>query len=197
MRRFWTGLLIVIVLIGIGFLIWWFLTGGDNTTSTPATTNNPSSNTAAQQAATKEKIRTNWEKFFDGSTPADQKTALLQNGQQFSQTIDAQAQSPTAKQTSANVSNVDLNGSDKAIVTYSINENGQPELKNQTGQAVLENGTWKVSDASFCSLLQLSGSVPPNCPGANSSQTQSQPQGATGQQAPSGQTQSNTAPATQ
>jgi hypothetical protein len=38
---------------------------------------------------------------------------------------------------------------------YNILVSGTPELKNQTGMAVLQNGTWKVSVASFCGLLTI------------------------------------------
>ena len=42
-----------------------------------------------------------------------------------------------------------------ATVTYDILVSGTPELKNQTGTAVLQGGTWKVGVTSFCGLLTL------------------------------------------
>jgi hypothetical protein len=42
-----------------------------------------------------------------------------------------------------------------ADVTYNIVVGGSPALSNQTGTAILQNGTWKVGDASFCGLLAL------------------------------------------
>ncbi len=38
---------------------------------------------------------------------------------------------------------------------YDILVGGTPALKNQTGTAVYQNGTWKVGVASFCGLLTL------------------------------------------
>lgn len=175
------GIVIIILLCVIGFLIWWF---GFRDTSN----NNPVANTGQNTAQqTKDKIRHNWVTFFSGQTPAAQKEALLQNGSQFSQVIEAQAKTPTAKATTASVSDITLNGTGQATVTYTIDINKQPALKNQKGHAILTNGTWKVSDAAFCGLLQLSGNVPPNCPGG-SSNSQAQQQ----QQSQQSQTQSQT-----
>lgn len=173
MRKFWTTTLVIIVLACIGFLIWWFLAGGDDNSTATVSTNNSSSKQSSQQA-TKNAISSNWVKFFAGTTSAQDKVNLLQNGQEFSQTIDAQASSPTAKATSVKVSNVDLSGN-TATVTYTIYINGQATLTNQKGQAVKVGNGWKVSDSAFCSLLSLSGTTPPNCPGG-STQTNTQTQ---------------------
>lgn len=176
MRGFWTGLLILIIIVGGGFAIWWFASGQNN--------NNNSTNTNTPTISTpnaNQQIKTNWTKFFSGSTPAQQKVGLLQNGQEFAQVIQAQAQTPTAKATTATVSNVAVNGN-TATVTYTIDINGKPALSNQKGQAIYTNGVWKVSDTDFCALLKLGGQLPPNCPGGStqkvqpSSQTQTQPQ---------------------
>jgi hypothetical protein len=108
--------------------------------------------------------------FFDGKTSADQKVALLQNGQQFQAVIQAQAGSAIARSAGATVSNVVVNGS-QATVTYTVTLGGQPALTDQRGQAVLEGGSWKVSDASFCQLLVLenggsAAGLPPACAAA-------------------------------
>ena len=108
-------------------------------------------------------IEQNWTAFFSGSTPADQKIGLLENGQRFAQVIKAQANSPLAKQSKAQVSSVTVNGS-RATVKYTITLAGKPALKNQSGTAVKQGGAWKVSDTSFCQLLALQGSPPPPCP---------------------------------
>ncbi|HET9850292.1 MAG TPA: hypothetical protein VFP35_01570 [Candidatus Saccharimonadales bacterium] len=161
--RFWSGIGIIIILIIIALIIWWLVAGNNNNT------NGNNQNSVSSTAQKQNKIRANWVKFFNGATPAQQKVALLQNGQQFSQVIDAQAQSPAAKATTATVSSVAINTPSSATVTYTIYQNKQAVLSKQTGQAVLQNGTWKVSDGAFCNLLGLSGQVPPNCPGGSSS----------------------------
>jgi hypothetical protein len=122
------------------------------TTSNPSTSSTPSVSPASA-------IKSNWQKFFDGSTPAAQKIQLLQNGQQFAQTIQAQAQSPLAKSTAAKVTSVKLTSATTATVKYSILLAKQVALADQTGQAVLQNGVWKVSANSFQALLALEGAA--------------------------------------
>jgi hypothetical protein len=128
--------------------------GSSSATTTSSPT--PSASSTASDAAT---VKANWEKFFAGTTPAAQKIALLENGQQFGQTIQAQAQSPLAQSTAANVSSVKITSPTGATVRYSILLNKQVALADQTGQAVLQGGVWKVSARSFQALLALEGAA--------------------------------------
>lgn len=105
-----------------------------------------------------------WARFFAGTTSASDKQALLQNGSAFAAAITAQANSPLARGTTATVSNVTLVSADKAQVTYTVLIGGLPALTNQTGTAVLVDGSWKVGAASFCQLLALEGQTPSACP---------------------------------
>jgi hypothetical protein len=115
---------------------------------------------------TAEQVKQVWTMFFEGSTPPPTKVTLLQNGQRFASVIQAEANSPLAKQTKVVVSKVTPVSSTRAKVLYTITIGGQPALPNQTGVAVMEGGRWKVSDQSFCTLLSLQGAVPPACRGA-------------------------------
>jgi hypothetical protein len=111
-------------------------------------------------------ITANWEKFFNASTTASQKAALLQNGSTFASAISAFAQLPLASGIGAKVTNVVLNSSTKATVTYNITSSGGTSLlSGQTGTSVYQDGTWKVGDASLCGLFKLipGGSVPAAC----------------------------------
>ncbi len=105
-----------------------------------------------------------WARFFAGTTSASDKQALLENGSAFAAAIAAQANSPIAKSTMAIVSKVTMVSADQAQVTYTISIGGLPALTNQTGTAVLVNGSWKVGAASFCQLLSLEGQTPSACP---------------------------------
>jgi hypothetical protein len=95
------------------------------------------------------------------------KIALLQNGQRYAALLEAQAKLPSAASASARVLEVTMQGPTRATVHYTILLGGKPALGNQTGTAVLQGGTWKVSDASFCALLSLEngGKAAPGCPG--------------------------------
>ena len=100
-------------------------------------------------------IAANWAKFFDGSLPVADKAALLENGSQYSKELEAQAASPLAKAATAQVTAGNVTSATAADVTYSLLVGGTPALMDQKGQAVLQDGTWKVSAASFQALLAL------------------------------------------
>jgi hypothetical protein len=110
-------------------------------------------------------ITANWEKFFDSSTTASQKAALLQNGSKFTSAISAFAQLPLASGIGAKVTKVVVNSSTTATVTYDIVSGGTSLLSGQTGTSVYQDGTWKVGDGSLCGLFKLipGGSVPSAC----------------------------------
>jgi hypothetical protein len=131
---------------------------GSSSNSSQATTTHSPGGQAEQQ------IKKVWTEFFSPATPAATKISLLQNGQQFAPVIHAQANSPLAKESAAQVSEVKLKGSDTATVTYTVTLAGKPALKNTTGTAVKSGSNWLVSYVSFCQLLKLEGSAPASCP---------------------------------
>jgi hypothetical protein len=127
---------------------------------------------AAFSSSTESVITANWIAFFNPKTPVDKRISLLQDGQEFATIIKSQASSALAAQASVKVTKVTLVSATQAKVTYTIYESGKPALSNQTGIAVLQNGTWKVGIASFCSLLALdnggkTSTLPPACKAAS------------------------------
>ena len=126
--------------------------------SAPASSAPASGNAAAQ-------ITANWEKFFNSSTPLSQRVALLQNGSSFSSAIDSFSKLPLANGIGAKVTGVTVTSATMATVTYSIVSGSTTLLGGQSGTAVLQDGTWKVGDASLCNLFKLipGGSVPAAC----------------------------------
>ena len=108
-------------------------------------------------------IKTNWTLFFKGTTPAAEKEKLLQDGSKFAVFLKAQAKSSAARATTVKVTKVKLLSNTKAKVTYTIYINGSPAEPNATGTAVLHDGTWLVSKASFCALVSLEGASPGAC----------------------------------
>jgi hypothetical protein len=134
-----------------------------SSSSTPPASSSPaaspsasatSSGSAASGADEKE-ITTNWEAFFNAKTPVAKRVSLLQDGSTFSTIIKSQAGSGLASEATAQVTKVTMITTSEAQVTYDILVSGTPELKNQNGTAVLQDGTWKVGVASFCGLLAL------------------------------------------
>ena len=136
--------------------------------SASATSAAPSASATGGSSAAVAEIKTNWEAFFSPKTLAAKRISLLQNGQAFASVIKAQSGSSLASSASASVSSVTVISPAQAKVTYSVLLGGTPALKNQPGVAVLQNGTWKVGDQSFCALLTLenSGKAPSVCSSA-------------------------------
>jgi hypothetical protein len=118
-----------------------------------ATTNS----TAAAQA----QIKSAYQKFFSSKTNVPGKIALLQNGPRFELLVKNFYYNPLAKNVSVTVSSVTPHGN-TAKVVYIVKLAGAG-LPKQTGTAVLQNGTWKVGDASLCQLVSLQGTTPSVC----------------------------------
>jgi ABC-type glycerol-3-phosphate transport system substrate-binding protein len=147
--------------------------GSSSSSTTPAASpSSPAASPAASASAAAsgdaKAIAANWAAFFNAKTPVATRVGLLQDGSDFSSIIKSQAGSGLASQATAQVTKVTVITSSEAQVTYSILISGTPELKNQNGTAVYEDGTWKVGVTSFCSLLTLenggsSASLPAAC----------------------------------
>jgi hypothetical protein len=118
---------------------------------------------AASSTSPATQIKTNWLAFFSGSTSADRKIALVQDGPSFAKVIKSQASSPLAQSVTAKVSKVVVDSKSSASVNYSLNLGGKPALSDQKGVAIFQGGTWKVGAQSFCSLLALEQVKPAIC----------------------------------
>jgi len=115
-------------------------------------------------ASSETQIKNAYVTFFSGKTPLAQRLALLQNSTKFKPVFDSFANNPLARNTSATVRSVRLQGPDdrKAKVVFSVKIAGTA-LPQQTGSAVLQNGKWKVADSSICQLVALGGATPSVC----------------------------------
>ncbi|NKY49077.1 hypothetical protein [Nocardia vermiculata] len=153
--------------------------GSDDSDTSSKTASATSSGTAADPAA--QQVTVNFERFFDGATPADQKIDLLEDGPAFAETINAQADSPMAKSATAKVTDISDLGREHANVTFDVLFNGQPALSGQQGAAVLIDGTWKVASETFCALLTLQGAAPPVCGTASATPAPGTPRPAQGE----------------
>lgn len=132
----------------------------DNTPTTPPPTTTV---TGTPAAGAEQEVGDTFVAFFSAQTPPAQKIALVENSPAFADTINAQAESPLTMGATATVSKVDLDAPGHATVTYTVLVNGQPVLPDQIGEAVEVDGSWKVSQTTFCELLTLQGNPPPVC----------------------------------
>src|SRR5258708_36201278 len=143
---------------------------GSSSSSTPSTSSGPATSAPASASASPSaassgsavaEITANWAAVFNPKTPMAKRVSVLQNGSMFTSAIQSSASFPGASSASAKVTKVTGTSSTRATLLYSILLLGTPVLKDQNGVAVLQAGTWKVGDASFCSLLTLENSKQP------------------------------------
>jgi hypothetical protein len=133
--------------------------GGSKSVVAPPTTAPPTTvSTAADEAA----VATVWTAFFNAATPPAQALTLLQNGAVLAPEITKLRKLMPAGLT-AKVSAVAVTGTD-ALVTYQLIANGQSLLgaTASTGHAIEVNGTWLVSQPTFCALSTLAGAPCPS-----------------------------------
>ncbi|MCX4760924.1 hypothetical protein OG562_08070 [Streptomyces sp. NBC_01275] len=121
----------------------------------------------ADPAAAEQRIRQNWVKFFDPATSAEDKQALLENGEQMGPVLEAFSGDQRGGQVAAKVEKVEFTGPTGATVTYDLTLNGATALPGASGTAVEQDGVWKVSVNTLCALVRLSGdaasSAAPGC----------------------------------
>jgi hypothetical protein len=105
--------------------------------------------------------------FFDGKTSAARAATVLQNGPKFAAALEAQAGSQQAKSLTAKVVSIARDpqhpSAHVAKVIFSLLSGRQLLLPDSSGLAVEVGGRWRVSAQTFCALLQLQGSPPPQC----------------------------------
>lgn len=118
----------------------------------------PSAGTGGSSSAVSE-ITTNWNTFFNPSTPNSKRVQLLENGSQFSSAINAFASSPLAAAVTSKVDSVTLTSATKAKVKYDLSAMGTTVASGASGTSVLQDGTWKVGDDVFCGLLSQAKSA--------------------------------------
>jgi hypothetical protein len=122
---------------------------------TPSATPGASSTTSGSASGDTAAIKANWTTFFNFKSPTSKQVALLQNGSQFTSAINNMKSNPLAAGANAKVLSVSNVTATQATVKYDVLLGTTVALPNQTGTAVLQNGTWKVGDGSLCGLLSL------------------------------------------
>jgi hypothetical protein len=141
-------------------------TGGTSPSTTP-TSASPLATDAASKAAATTQIKHNWAVFFKSSTPHATSVSLLQNGATLGAAVKfaAKIAKTSGTKEAATVKKVTFTTPSSATVVYTLYGNGKPLLPNADGQAVLVGSTWKVSQATFCTLVNLgaAGKKVPGC----------------------------------
>ena len=134
-----------------------------------AATGSPSAGSTASAAATapadaasaRAEITANWQKFFASSTPTSVSKSLLQKGASLGPALKKaeEENAATGGQRSATVNKVQFTSPTQANVIYKLKAAGR--TLDASGVAVLEDGTWKVADITFCTLVVLGNAERP------------------------------------
>jgi hypothetical protein len=116
-------------------------------------------------------VKSMWERFFNGTVPIPARLGLLQDAPAFTPFVHKEEKTSIGAlvlQASATVSSVTIQPNGRASVVFTILLSGKPLAKNLKGMAVYSGGAWKVSSASFCTLLKVAygkkpGALPAAC----------------------------------
>lgn len=158
MRRF--GIAVAVV-AGLALAACSSSGGGDKNDSTPPSSppSSPSSSTSSSfdRTAAQAEIKKNWEAFFSKSTPVAKKIDYIEHGDQLEAAVQQFGSDPRTRQASAKVTDVFASSPTSATVKYQVLLNGKVALPSAVGDAVYEDGVWKVSDKTLCGLLGLIG----------------------------------------
>ena len=134
------------------------------TPTTPTSSSPAASGTAPADTVTATgEIKKNWKTFFAYKTPRATAATLLQDGSTMTAAL-AKAvseQATTHIKQGAEVTSVTFTSPTTAQVSYKLLNGNQVLLPAATGQAVLVNGTWVVSKATFCTLVTLGNNNEP------------------------------------
>ncbi len=160
----WSIVAIIVVAAAVVAVVLSVPNKANNTKGTTTSSINAKTAAATKQkdAATKA-IETNLKTFFAANTTMAQRESLLQNGSQFAQVMQGEFTQLNSQKPSVVINSISYPNSTTAKVNYTVDLNGQPVLKDQTGEALLINNTWKVSDSTLCELLSMGGQTPSIC----------------------------------
>lgn len=138
----------------------------------------PSSEPTATPTMTQQQaeaaIKAAYATLFAKSTTTTQKTAVLQDGDQFTATINQLKHDPNNGKAHLKVTSVAIQpDGQSATVLYQISLGKTVVIPAGNGQAVLVNGTWVVSKGTFCGLIEQTGQQFAPCQTAASTPTPS------------------------
>ncbi|MEE1940208.1 hypothetical protein V1L54_12485 [Streptomyces sp. TRM 70361] len=121
-------------------------------------------------AGAAEEIRENWEEFFTAAS-VDDKAALVEDGELYRLMIEGFTRDEDAELLRVRVDRTAFTSPESARVGYTLTREGSPVATGATGTAVRQEGTWKISFTTLCSLTRYGDDVPQaaTCPSPPSS----------------------------
>jgi hypothetical protein len=149
------ALLLVPALAGCGDA-----SGGAEESPPPVPSAEPATTAAtapADPSAARTEIARNWERFFDPASTPKEKQAVLEDGDTMGPVLRSFGGDARGGQVRAEVTDVRFTGAERATVSYALLLKGATALPDATGTAVEQDGTWKMTVATLCALVELSG----------------------------------------
>ncbi len=120
----------------------------------------PTASAPADPVAAEEGVRDAWERFFAPESSVEDRTELVENGDQYGLMVEAFAVDPRASLLRSRVAAVEFADDLRATVSYALLSEGGTAATDLTGTAVLQDGKWKLSLATLCSLAEYGDDVP-------------------------------------
>ncbi|MEV6260911.1 hypothetical protein AB0M42_09180 [Streptomyces sp. NPDC051784] len=120
----------------------------------------PTASAPADPVAAEQGVRDAWERFFAPGSSVEDRTELVENGDQYGLMVEAFAVDPRASQLRPSVAAVEFADGLRATVSYALLSDGRTAATGLTGIAVLQDRKWKLSFATLCSLAEYGDDVP-------------------------------------
>ncbi len=120
----------------------------------------PSATGPTDPAQAEKKVRDAWQRFASPKTSVKDKVAAVENGEQYALMIEAWSKDPKARALRVRIDKVTFTSDLDATVRYTLLSHGRKVGPGGPGASVLQNGTWKVSFKTVCSLTRYGKDVP-------------------------------------
>ncbi|PJE98026.1 hypothetical protein CUT44_01935 [Streptomyces carminius] len=144
--------------------------GVPSPSSSPSASPSPSATATAPEdpAGAAQEIRENWEGFFT-ATSVDDRAALVEDGELYRLMIEGFTRDERAELLRVRVDRTVFTSPERARVGYTLIREGSPVATGATGTAVRQEGTWKISFTTLCSLTRHGDDVPQaaTCPSSS------------------------------
>lgn len=112
-----------------------------------------------------QEIREAWRVFFGPASSLEERSEVVESGEQNALMIDNLFRDPLGRRLRAEVTSVSYTTSEDATVAYTLTRDGRRLDTGGPGASVLQDGTWKIALRTVCSLTRHADDAPsaPSC----------------------------------
>jgi hypothetical protein len=135
--------------------------GSPSLSASPA----PTATAPSDQEQAEQDIREAWKVLFDPASSLDQRSDVVEDGDENALMIDNLFRDPSGSKLRAEVTAVSYTSDVHAEVAYDLTREGRPLDTGGPGAAVLQDGGWKVALRTVCALTRHAEDAPeaPSC----------------------------------